>query len=409
MARLVNRLSDASAKSLVTPGMHADGGGLYLAISAARTKSWIYRFSLKGRVRDMGLGRLADVSLAQARRAAGEARALRNRGIDPIEDRKAALAASPGAQDTGPTSPKFEDFAEEFIAAREGTWKNEAHRRHWRQALEDYAFPVIGQVGVADVSTDDMLEILEPIWLKIPETANRVRSRIERILAAAAVKGLRSAANVAIWRGHLSEALPKRPPAKHFAAMPFEEVPAFLAELRAIDTVTAAALEFVILNAARTKEVLDATWAEISTDRSLWIIPGERMKSKRPHTVPLTDAGRAVLEKVEPLRGEGDYIFPGMRRGCPLSENSLLQLLQKRLKRNCTTHGFRSSFRDWAGDMSNAPREVAEAALAHAVGDETERAYRRSDALQKRSALMAEWARYCAGAEIIELKGIPAA
>jgi integrase len=359
----------------------------------------------------MGLGRVDDVTLSQARKAATAARALKARGLDPIEARiEEKRTEVTSSHRSAAPSTLFEEFAEQYIAARESAWKNEIHRHQWRQSLKDYAYPVIGKVDVADVSTAHMLQILEPIWLTIPETASRVRGRVERILAAAAVKGLRTASNVAIWRGHLSEALPSRPASKHFGAMPYAEVPAFMAELRAIDTVSAAAFEFLILNASRTNEVRLARWPEISEAQRTWTIPAERMKSGREHIVPLSDPALAVLAEMKDLRGEAtDLIFPGNSVSEPLSANTLLALLQNRLKRDCTTHGFRSAFRDWAGDETNFPRDIAEAALAHIVSDKTEAAYRRGTALAKRRELMAAWATFCAGADIIELKEIPAA
>jgi len=390
--------------------MYPDGGGLYLQVTKSGSRSWIFRYGLKGRTRDMGLGRVDDVTLSQARKAATAARALKAKGLDPIEARIQERRTEAPSSTRAAPSTLFEEFAEEYIAAREGVWKNHIHRHQWRQSLKDYAYPIIGKIDVADVSTAHMLQILEPIWLTIPETASRVRGRIEHILAAAAVRGLRTASNVAVWRGHLSEALPPRLASKHFAAMPYAEVPAFMAELRAIDTVSAAAFEFLILNASRTNEVRLARWPEISEAQNTWTIPAERMKSGREHIVPLSAPALAVLAKMKDLRGGAtDLIFPGISGREPLSANTLLALLQNRLKRDCTTHGFRSAFRDWAGDETNFPRDVAEAALAHVVSDKTEAAYRRGTALAKRRELMAAWATFCAGAEIIELMEIPAA
>lgn len=406
MPRTYHRLTEHAVRSAVAPGLYPDGAGLYLQITRGGSRSWIFRYGLNGRVRHMGLGRSDLVTLSQARKASAAAAALKARGIDPIDARKAERAA---LKPVRPEGPSFEGYADQYIEDRASSWRNDKHPQQWRSSMATYAYPVIGKLGVADVTTAHMLEILKPIWLSKPEMASRVRGRIERILAAAAVEGLRSAANVALWKGHLSEALPPRRAATHFDAMAYDDVPAFMEELRAKATVSAAALEFLILNASRTSEVLGARWSEVSENDRTWTVPAARMKMKKAHVVPLTPAALAVLEKMRPLRDEGDFIFPGMIRAAPLSTNSLLALLQRQLGRDCSVHGFRSSFRDWAGDCTNFPREVAEAALAHAVGDRTEAAYRRSTALAKRRELMSEWSLFCAGAKIIELKDIPAA
>lgn len=399
MTRLINRLSEAQIRNAVQPGMYPDGAGLYLQVTEAGSRSWVFRYGIAGKTRYMGLGPLSDVSLSRARKAAAAARAARGQGLDPIEARRSETATC-----TPSKRPEthFQPFAEAYIASRQGTWKSEKHRAGWRQSLTAYVYPVIGAVDVADVSTEHMLKILEPIWQTIPEMASRVRGRVERILAAAAVKGIRTAPNVALWKGHLAEALPPRRPAKHFDAMPYAEIPAFMGELRALDTVAAAALQFLILNASRTGEVLGARWTEVSVPARTWTVPADRMKMGLTHVVPLSDDALAILEEMKPLRGQSDYIFPGMKFGATLSTNALLVVLKKSLKRSHTVHGFRSTFRDWAGDCTEFPREVAEAALAHVLSDKTERAYRRSTALAKRRELMAAWAIYCGRTEAIQ-------
>jgi integrase len=392
MARLIQQLTEAKIRALTKIGLHPDGAGLYLQIRPAGARSWIYRFRLNSRTRDMGLGALADVSLVKARDKASAARALVNDGIDPIEHTRAqAVVPAPPKRHSAPT---FEEVAEAYMTDRLKRLRSEIHRRQWRQTLLDYAYPIIGKMPVDEIETNDVLAVLRPIWEAKCETAARLRERIERVLARATVEGLRRGANPATWRGHLQEALPARSevqPVKHFRAMEFREVPAFMAQLRQIKTVGALALRFLILSAARSGEVLGARWGEIDWMENTWTIPAARTKTNRAHIVPLSTGALATLREIKPLRGVSeDFIFPGTT-GRGISSTTLLVLLQRRMNRAATTHGFRSAFRDWCGDEGEVPRELAEASLAHVVKDTTERAYRRKTAVERRRKVMQAW------------------
>jgi integrase len=390
MARLIQQLTEAKIRTLTKIGLHHDGAGLYLQVRPNGARSWIYRFRLNSRTRDMGLGALADVSLVKAREKAGAARALVNDGIDPIEHTR--------TQATIPVAPKrhllptFEEVAEAYMGDRLKRLRSDVHRHQWRQTLEDYAYPIIGKMPVNEIETNDVLAVLKPIWEAKCETAARLRGRIERILARATVEGLRCGANPATWRGHLQEALPARSevqPVKHFRAMEFRELPAFMAELCQVGSVGAAALRFLIFTAARTNEVLGGCWSEIDWTEKTWTVPAARAKTNRDHIIPLSTGAINALREVEPLRAvSGDFIFPGRKGG--LSSMTLLVLL-RRMNRAVTAHGFRSSFRDWCGDEGEVPRELAEASLAHIVRDTTERAYRRKSAVERRRKVMQAW------------------
>jgi integrase len=392
MARLIQQLTEAKIRTLTDIKLHPDGAGLYLQIKPGGARSWIYRFTLNGRTRDMGLGALADVSLVRARDKASAARALVNDGIDPIEHTR-AQAIIPAAPKRN-SSPTFEEMAESYMADRLKRLRSEVHRHQWRQTLVDYAYPVIGKMPVNEIETNDVLAVLKPIWETKCETAARLRGRIERILARATVEGLRRGANPATWRGHLQEALPARSevqPVKHFRAMDFQDVPGFMLALGQIDTVAAASLRFLILTAARTGEVIGARWDEVDWNERTWTVPAVRAKTKRNHVVPLSTGALAVLRGVEPLRSSADgFIFPG-RDGAGQSSMTLLSLLQRRMKRAACVHGFRSCFRDWCGDEGDVPRDLAEASLAHVIKDATERAYRRKTAVERRRKVMQAW------------------
>jgi integrase len=393
MARLIQQLTEAKIRTL-TAGLHHDGAGLYLQIKPGGARSWIYRFRLNSRTRDMGLGALADVSLVKARDKASAARALVNDGIDPIEHTRARAIIPAAPKRCSP--PTFEEVAESYMADRLKRLRSEVHRHQWRQTLVDYAYPVIGKMPVNEIETNDVLAVLKPIWETKCETAARLRGRIERILARATVEDLRRGANPATWRGHLQEALPARSevqPVQHFRAMEFRDVPAFMRELCQIDTVGAVALRFLILTAGRTGEVLGARWAEIDWTEKTWTVPAIRAKTNRDHIIPLSTAALAALREVEPLRGvNDDFIFPGRRGG--LSSMTFLVLLQRRMNRAVTAHGFRSTFRDWCGDEGDVPRDLAEASLAHVIKDATERAYRRKTAVERRRTVMQAWSDY---------------
>jgi integrase len=395
MARLIQKLTEAKIRALTKAGLHHDGAGLYLQIRAGGARSWIYRFRLNSHAHDMGLGALSDVGLVKAREKASAARALVNEGIDPIEHTR-AQAIIPAAPKRH-SSPTFEEVAEAYMADRLKRLRSEVHGDQWRQTLRNYAYPILGAMPVDAIETSDVLAVLKPIWLSKCETAARLRGRIERILARATVEGLRRGANPATWKGHLQEALPPRSevqPVEHFRAMDFQDVPSFMAELGQINTMSAITLRFLVLTCARTAEVTGARWREIDWNERTWTVPAARTKANRDHTVPLSTGALAVLREMESLRSSADgFIFLG-QKGAGQSSMTLLVLLQKRMKRAACVHGFRSSFRDWCGDEGDVSRELAELALAHAVRDTTERAYRRKTAVERRRAVMQQWCDY---------------
>ena len=388
MARVRNKLS---AKFVATAGdgRWSDGGGLYLAVDGDRRR-WLFMWTRNGRRREMGLGSARDVCLADARRAATKAREAVLVGGDPIEIKRAER----------PTIPTFGKFADELVEVLAKGLKSEKTRAQWRNGLSDTHCRAIRSKLVSEIDTADVLETLKPLWHDTPETASRLRGRIERVLDAARVRGFRSGENPARWRGHLSALLPapKKLSRGHQSAMAFGDVPAFVGRLRDRDAVSARALEFLILTAARVNEVIGATWGEIDTTAKLWTIPAERMKTGREHRVPLSDRSLTILDEMKAARLSDDpagFVFPGGRPGRGLSNMAFKLLTDRMGEAGFTTHGFRSAFRDWCGEMTAFPREVAEAALGHRVGDEVEQAYRRGDALKKRTVLMDAWALFC--------------
>ncbi len=374
----------ARAVETAKPGKYCDGRGLWLVVSETRARKWVYRFSLAGKPHEMGLGAYPDTSLADAREKATDARRAVKDGRNPIEARQAEKVVS-AARKT------FGEVALAYVAAHESSWRNEKHRWQWRHSLETYCKAIWG-LPIDEVTTEHVLAVLQPIWLTVPETASRLRGRLESILDAGKAQELRSGENPARWRAHLDHLLARRQKLTrgHQKALPYSEAPSFVAELRKRQGMAARALEFVILTAARSGEARLATWAEIDLGAAVWTVPAARMKASREHRVPLVDRAIEILREVEPLAsGPDSLVFPGTR-GKALSDMTLAAVL-RRMKVEAVPHGFRSSFRDWAGDETSFPREVAEAALAHIAGDETERAYRRSDALEKRRELMAAW------------------
>lgn len=384
------------------PGRYADPGcrGLWLQIAAAGTKSWLLRFMLNGKARAMGLGSVELVPLAEARERAREARRLLLDGKDPLEARKAERLVQ---QLDAARTLTFEACAIKYIAAHEPTWRNGVHRAQWRSTLATYAYPTIGDLPVAEVDTTLVLRVLEPIWTERPETASRLRGRIEAVLDWATARGYRQGENPARWRGHLNKILPARSKVaqvRHQPALPYAELPTFMVELRVNEAISARALEFLILTAARTGEVIGACWSEIDEQSQIWLVPPERMKSKRPHRVPLSDATMTVLSKL-PRLADCDYLFPGARPGKPLSNMAMLELMRG-MRPPFVPHGFRSSFKDWATEVTDHSRDIVEAALAHVVGDKVEAAYRRGDAIEKRRALMRDWANFCEGKNATE-------
>lgn len=408
------KLNALKVAKVAERGLYGDGGGLYLRVAEfktkaglARSKNWIFRFKRGRRERHMGLGPLHTLSLAQARIKARRCRELLLDGIDPIEarrERRAAVLAACAKQVT------FRECAEAYIRAHSRTWKNEKHAAQWPATLTTYVYPSIGNLPVASIDTNLVLRCLQPIWRTVPDTARRVRGRIETVLDWAAARGLRQGENPARWRGNLKHLLPHTPKAqrqRHHPALAYVELPAFAAQLRKRSDISSRALEFLILTAARTSEVIGARWSEIDLQEKIWTIPGERMKSGRDHVVPLSERACELLRSLPEELFDG-FVFIGARADRPLSNMAMLELLRS-LRPGFTVHGFRSTFRDWAGDLTNYQREVIEAALAHAVEGETEAAYRRSTALQKRRRLMAAWDKFCGGpvaksAQVLEMR-----
>jgi integrase len=383
MGRLTARKAE-TAKA----GRYGDGGGLYLIVSATGARKWVYRFSWRGKVTEMGLGAGDSVSLAEARDLRDEARRTLASGRNPIEARREAARALAG-------KPTFGEVADALIEAKSVQWRNAKHRAQWKMTLTEYAAPLRSR-PVDEISTADVLDVLKPLWLAKPETASRLRGRIEAVLDAAKAQGHRSGENPAAWRGHLSHLLPKRPALTrgHHAAMDYAGVPAFVQKLRERDAIAAMALEFCILTATRSGEVLGARWPEMDMEAGVWTIPPSRMKAGRLHRVPLSGRAVSIVGKLAETK-VGDFVFPGRRADKPLSNMAMEMVLRRMKVEGATVHGFRSAFRDWAGNETHFPREVAEAALAHIVGDKAEQAYRRGDALEKRRALMEAWAAYC--------------
>jgi integrase len=391
MARAIHKLTARAAETISKPGRHSDGGGVYLSISGEGRRRWVFLYTWRGKLREAGLGSAAKggVSLKAAREKAAEGRGLVMSGVDPI-----AAWNKPEAEEV----PTFGKAADEYLEAHKGGWRNEKHKAQWTMTLTRYCEP-IRAVTVDKIDTEAVLSVLKPLWTRAPETASRLRGRIEQILDAAKARGFigRNEANPARWRGHLDKLLPKRAKLTrgHFAAMPYGEVPAFAASLREHPTTAARALEFCILTAVRSGEALAARWDEIDFAGEVWAVPPARTKAAREHRVPLSDRVLAILAESK-ARQTGDYVFPGRRPGRPLS-GMAFEMLLRRINSPYTAHGFRSAFRDWAGNETHFPRELAEHALAHVIGDKAEQAYRRSDALARRRELMDAWARHCEG------------
>ena len=367
------------------PGKYSDGGNLYLIVARAGTRKWVLRFTWRGRAKEMGLGSASSVPLADARAKAADARRIVAGGLNPIDTRK---------RDDG--IPTFGRMADDVYVSLSAGFRNEKHKAQWVMTLTTYAAPLRSK-PVDTVSTDDVLSVLKPIWATKAETASRLRGRIEKVLDAAKARGFRDGENPARWRGHLDHLLPR--PSKltrgHHAALPYESLPTFIGDLRKRDATAALALEFCILTAARTGEVLGLRWRELDLEKKIWAIPAARMKAGREHRVPLSIRAISILNKLA-LTRQSEFVFSGKDRHNPLSSMAMEMVLRRMKIGNATVHGFRSSFRDWAGNVSIFPREVIEAALAHVIGDQAEQAYRRSDALEKRRMLMEAWATYCA-------------
>jgi integrase len=383
MARKINRLHARAVTAIAKFGRHADGGGLYLSVSPNGGRRWVFLFRWQGKPTEIGFGSARDVPLARARELASQARSKLAEGINPRGFRTASEGAT------------FGECADRVVEAMSPSWRNEKHQAQWKMTLREYAAPIRG-LPVDKVTTDDVLAILKPLWNEKPETASRLRGRVERVLDAAKAQGLRSGENPARWRGHLDHLLPrpKKLARGHHPAMPYDELASFIARLREREANSALALELCILTAARSGEILGMRWSEVDLDKKTWTVPANRMKAGREHRVPLSRRAVAILSQLEKLKA-GDFVFPGQVCDKPLSNMAMEMVLRRMKIEEATVHGFRSTFRDWAGNVSNFPREVVETALAHVIGDKAEQAYRRSDALEKRRKLMEAWAAYC--------------
>jgi integrase len=366
------------------PGKYSDGGNLYLIVSPTGARKWVLRFTWRGRPKEMGLGSALSVPLADAREKAGMARRKIAQRINPIDERK---------RDNG--IPTFGEMADAVREALSAGFRNEKHKAQWKATLETYAAS-LRKKPVDTISTDDVLGALKPIWTTKAETASRLRGRIEKVLDAAKAKGFRTGENPARWRGHLDHLLPR--PSKlsrgHHAAMPYEEVGTFIKKLRQQQSLAATALELCILTAARSGEILGMQWSEVDLTKMVWTVPANRMKAGREHRVPLAPPAVAILRQLQKTKA-GEFVFPGQVRGKPLSNMAMEMVLRRMKAESATVHGFRSSFRDWAGNETSFPRDLIETALAHVIGDKAEQAYRRSDALEKRRKLMEVWGVYC--------------
>ena len=393
MGRKSKPLASIEVQRLTTPGLHFVGevSGLAMHVSGTGARSWILRCSIAGKRRDMGLGGYPDVTLADARRRARDLREQIDNGLDPIGQRREARAALLAASVKAMT---FNQCVDAYLDAHNESWSNAKHRQQWRNTLTTYAGPVIGGLDVAQIEVGHVLKVLQPIWSAKTETASRLRGRIESVLSWATTAGYRAGENPARWKGHLQNllAMPSKiAKVEHHAALPYREVGAFMADLAKMPGTGARALEFAILTAARSGEVRGATWAEIDMEAGVWTIPGERMKAKNEHTVPLCDEAIDLLRNTP---GDGDLVFPGTVAGRPLSDMTLTAVLRRMGRGDLTAHGFRSTFRDWAAEQTAYPSEVVEMALAHAIANKVEAAYRRGDLIEKRRRLMSEWARY---------------
>ena len=412
MARSLNRLSAKAVERVREPGRYPDGGGLYLVVSGPAARSWFFRYERAGRQQGMGLGSAQDVSLADARAKAADLRKLLAAGEDPNEVRRAAEQARAAAAANALT---FQQCAEAYIRAHAPSWRNAKHAAQWSATLATYVYPSIGALPVAAIDTPAVLKIIEPLWATKTETASRVRGRIEAVLDYATAIHRRFGPNPAAWRGNLAKLLPARnrvSQVEHHPALPFADVPTFMADLRSRPGISASALEFTILTASRSGETRGLRWQEIDFATSTWTVPPSRMKARKEHRVPLSLRAVAILEALSPSVDtvEADaLVFPGAKRATRLSDMSLTAVLRRMARDSITVHGFRSTFRDWCAERTSYPREIAEAALAHTIGNKVEAAYRRGDALEKRRRLMEAWSTYCAsrpadGENIITLR-----
>jgi integrase len=392
----MGKLSALAVKNATATGKAryiGDGRGLWLQVTPSGAKSWIFRYTRDGKAREMGLGATHTISLAEARELALECRKKLQNGGDPLAEREAARLA---AKLEAAKAMTFDQCAAAYIDAHRPGWKNAKHASQWVNTLATYAAPIIGKLPVAAIDTPLVMKIIEPIWQTKAETAARLRGRLEQILDWATVRQLRQGENPARLRGHLDKLLAKRLKSSrgHHAALPYDQIGDFMADLRKQEGVAAKALEFLILTAARTGEVIGAQWDEFDLGAALWVVPAERMKAKKEHRVPLSARALEILAALHDEGAEG-FVFQGRRKGQPLSNMALLMALRRMGRGDLTAHGFRSTFRDWAAESTAFPHEVAEMALAHTVGNKVEAAYRRGDLYQKRVGIMRDWAKRC--------------
>ena len=396
MARSTERLNALQVTKLEKPGYYCDGAGLYLQVSKSGSKSWIMRYTLDGKPCEMGLGSFVTFTLAEARARATAQRKLLADGINPLETKRNDQLIRRMAEASIIT---FDQAAADYINSNSPAWRNAKHGDQWRNTIATYASPVIGKLPVSKIDTAHVLRILTPIWLEKTETAVRLRGRIEKILDWAKAQGYRTGDNPAAWRGHLDAGLLPAPSkvadAGHHAALPWSEIGAFMVALRAMQGAGARAMVIIILTATRTSEVLNAKWAEFDLDAKLWTVPRERMKSFKEHRVPLSEAVMSVMTKLKAEATGSEFVFAGRKAGSTLSNMVCLATLKRMERGDLTVHGFRSTFRDWVSETTSYPRDVAEMALAHAIEDKSEAAYRRGDLIEKRRALMTDWAIHC--------------
>jgi integrase len=397
MARTIGRLTALKVEKAKKPGMYADGGGLYLRVTPEGARNWVLRYMLERRPRWMGLGPLALYGLAEARSRALDARRKRHDGIDPIEARRAERTRQ---RLDAAKAITFKQCAESYIAAHRAGWRNEKHAAQWSATLATYAYSAIGALPVQAVDIALVLKVLEPIWTAKPETASRLRGRLESILDFAKVRGYRDGENPARWRGHLDKLLPARSKVRaieHHAALPYAELPDFLGVLREQEGIAARALEFLILTAARTGEAIGVRWNEIDLLDKVWTVPAARMKAHREHRIPLSPRALAILGDMRAVRqsdADDAFVFAGRKPGTPLSNMAFLMLLRRMGRAELTAHGFRATFRTWAGERTSAQNEIVEASLAHVTGGKVERAYLRGDLFEKRRRLMQQWSTF---------------
>lgn len=393
MAKQIEKLTPEFVAAVDKPGMYPDGLGLYLQVSKWNTKSWLFRYSRNYKLRSLGLGACHTITLSEARKRAKQARQQLLDGNDPIDakhEKRHQVMADRARMMT------FDQCAAAYIEAHRHGWKNAKHADQWSATINTYASPIIGALPVAKVDTALVMKVLQPIWTTKTETATRLRGRIESILGWATVSGYRTGDNPARWRDHLDNLLPRRSKVKkveHHPALPYAEMGAFIAELRSQAGTAALALEFTILTATRTGETIGARWEEFDTPGKTWTIPAARMKAEKEHRVPLCDRALAILKELHKLGGE--YVFPGLKPGKPLSNMAMLTLLKRMGRGDLTVHGFRSTFRDWAAEQTAYPHEMAEMALAHTIDNKVEAAYRRGDLFKKRVRMMQDWQAHC--------------